>query len=343
MTLKYFKYEFKKSLWPIIILTVLGALIYIPTLISADFLINDNGIFKTDTHLGLMGVYLCIACTLVPVYEFAFLMRKRCIDEFYAMPIKRVNIMACKFFSGYVKILISYAFVYFSGMLVVLFKAQNFHMVFYLPFFLYSSLLGLAMYSFNSFIFTRANTTVDGIIFIILYIFMFLLVQTSIIQLARDFHYVIKTDLSYVFPYSPMINLITYYSRLIQYGTIDPNLIMMDFNHFSFSTSYTLWSIIGVLSLAGLFCGALFDKAERAEQISDSYFGYRIVIPLYLVMIYYTIQMNPFQNGLYFVIHALILGTGLIGFIIYRRTFKLPFKYWIILSGAVIAGMLLGV
>jgi hypothetical protein len=129
---------------------------------------------------------------------------------------------------------------------------------------------------------------------------------------------------------------------MIQYGTIDPAIEYLSINRFNFSTSYILWSIIGDLSLAGLYCGTLFDKAERAEQISNSYFGYRIVIPFYLVMIYYTIQMNPFQNGLYFVVHALILGTGLIGFIIYRRTFKLPFKYWIILSGAVIVGMLLG-
>jgi ABC-type transport system involved in multi-copper enzyme maturation permease subunit len=301
--LKYFKYEFKKSLWPIIILTVLGALVYIPTLISADFTLN-NSIFKQDTRLGLMGVYLSIVCTLVPVYEFSFLMKKRSIDEFFAMPIKRINIMACRFISGYVKILISYAIVYFAGMFVVFSKVNDFYMIHYLPYFFYSSLLGLALYAFNSFIFTRANTTVDGIIFIILYIFMFSLVYTSIIQMVRDFHYVIKTDLSFAFPYTPIINLTGYYNRMIQYGTIDPAIEYLSINRFNFSTSYTLWSIIGVLSLAGLFCGALFDKAERAEQISDSYFGYRIVIPLYLVMIYYTIQMNPFQNGLYFVIHA---------------------------------------
>ena len=333
MIKNYLQYELKKSVWPIIILTIVGALIYLPILITSDF--YEYNSYIPETRLGAIATFLCIICTVIPIYEFSFQKKKRSVDEFFSLPIKRAALIAVKFVSGYLKIIISYSIVFFLGLLIVLSKNINYYYGYYFLFYLSSILLAIVLYAFNAFIFSRGNSILDGILFIILYIFMVLLIIISINQLVYDlFNKFNFLESNYLTPYSPISNLTNYFDTLIRYGRLT------HFMRGSLLEGFLIWSIIGVASLFGLFYSVKTDKAERAEQISNSYFGYRTVIPLYVILIFYATQLN-ISSTINLLFYAMIFGSGLVGFIIYRRTFKLPLKYWIILSSAFIVGIIL--
>ena len=330
MTISFLKHELKKSLWPTILLTIIGCLIYIPTLARSNFnIINEYHNVVPSPQIGIIVIFLCIICTIVPVYEYTFLMKKRSVDQYYSLPIKRSSIIAIKFVCGYFKIFISYTITFFLGLIVISLKENSYFLNYYFSFYFYTILLAFILYSF---FFSRANTIVDGIIFINLYIFIFSLVLINIKDFFRDVLNVIIFRITTLeVPYSPLINITEYYDTLIRYGSSGGQ-----YEHWR---SYLLWSIIGVLSFIGLIYVTKFDKAENAEQVSDSYFGYRIMIPLYLISILYSVK--PFSNRINIVSSAVFFCAGLVGYVIYRRTFKLQVKYWLILIGSFIFSLLI--
>ena len=333
MMKKYLIYEIKKSIWPTIILTLIGALIYIPTLMMARFVPDLYN--PPHPRLGTVSFVLCAFCILVPIYELSYQKKKRSIDQLYSLPIKRTTLITSKFVSGFTKIFIAYTFIFFLGLLVIISKENPFYLGYYFPFYFISVLLGLSLYAFISFIYSRANTIIDGIIFIFFYMFILLLIIRGIDQLYIDmFRTYPNTSYENFFPFSPMINLTEFYTMLIRYGGIVSPSVVIDW------VCHLIWTVIGILSIIGLIFSTKIDKAERAEQISDSYFGYRVLIPLYLVLIIYVVQLE-FYHSMIILTLALLFGAGLTLFIIYRRTFKLPWKYWIIFAGSIILGLFL--
>lgn len=334
MTIKFLKHELKKSLWPTILLTIIGSLIYIPVLVKSNFnyYIINQMIIVPSPKINIIVIFLCVICTIVPVYEYSFLMKKRSVDQYYSLPIKRSSIIVTKFLCGYFKIIVSYTITFFLGLLVISLKENSYFLKYYFMFYFYTILLALILYAFYSFVFSRANTIVDGIIFIILYTLIFSLVEMNIKAFFRDvFNVIILRTNALDFPYSPLNNITRYYDGYIRYGY--SSVIE------KYWVSYLLWSIVGFASMLGLIYSSKLVKVEKAEQISDSYFGYRILIPLYLVSILYSI--NPFSNRIDIVSSAVFLCAGLIGYIVYRRTLKLQVKYWLILIGSFIFSLLL--
>lgn len=327
MTMRYFKYELKKSIWPTIILTILGILIYIPALASNDFVNPRNPII----NLGLIASFLGMACTAVPIYELSYLMKKRSIDEYYSLPIKRSILITTKFLSGFLKILISYTIAFFLGLFVIIVKGHNLSIQYYFPYYLFSVILGFSLYAFNSFVYSRANTIIDGLIFINLYSTIFIFVVGTVHRIFSNVfaYYSIKNIISSQ-SFSPLIFLTQYYDNLIRYGSGNNEIMWF---------SYIMWLIIGALSVCGLVYSTKIDKAERSEQISESYFGYRVLIPTYLISVILFANLNPFDSVVMFFLVSILYGAGLVGYIIYRRTFKLPIKYWIILSSSVLIGI----
>lgn len=328
MTMRYFKYELRKSIWPTIILTILGILMYIPALASNNFLNHSY----PNINLGFIAAFLGIVCTVVPIYELSYLMKKRSIDEYYSLPIKRSVLITTKFLSGFLKILISYTIAFFLGLLVIIVKGHNLLIGYYFPYYLFSVIFAFHLYAFNSFIYSRANTIIDGLVFINLYSSIFIFVIGAIYRVFYDaFAYNSIFNILSSQSYSPINYLTKYYDNLIKYGS--GNYEIMWF-------SYIMWSIIGVLSAFGLVYSTKIDQAERTEQISESYFGYRVLIPTYLISVILFAQLNPFDSVVTFVLVSILYGAGLVGYIIYRRTFKLPIKYWIVLSSSVLVGIL---
>src|SRR5690606_5705809 len=98
-----------------------------------------------------------------------------------------------------------------------------------------------------------------------------------------------------------------------------------------------------VLSIVGLIYSAKIDKAERAEQISESYFGYKILIPLSSILFIYVGEFRLQTYSYEFILLALFIGGALALYIIYKRTFRLSYKDWFICIGSIVIGLLLNI
>ena len=79
-----------------------------------------------------------------------------------------------------------------------------------------------------------------------------------------------------------------------------------------------------------LFYFAGRSKAEKAGDISDSFLDYRTLVPFYG----YSILLNSTERAWEF--SPIIYLLMAVGYILYRRGFKLRMSDWICLGGGVV-------
>ena len=79
---------------------------------------------------------------------------------------------------------------------------------------------------------------------------------------------------------------------------------------------FIVWGVIGVACAIGYFYTFKKKGAQLAGEISNSWFGYRLLIPIYG----YSLHLLTGIEGL---LTILIFAAMIIGYIIYRRSFKL--------------------
>ena len=93
---------------------------------------------------------------------------------------------------------------------------------------------------------------------------------------------------------------------------------------------YIVWFFVACILAAMLFYFAGRSKAEKAGDISDSFLGYRTLVPFYG----YSILLNSTERAWEF--SPIIYLLMIVGYILYRRGFKLRMSDWICLGGGVV-------
>ena len=158
------------------------------------------------------------------------------------------------------------------------------------------------------FAFNEANSTGDGIFFMILWSFVMLFAT-----LAMGRH--IRMSYSHIFPFPWLL--------ISKLTTSCQHLIEMTMPVYSGARDFlqtphcifwiVIWSLLGIASGIRFFLSFGKRRMEKTEEISDSFFGYRVLIPYFAVT--GIIASPSFSIWLIFEILALI------GYTIYRRGF----------------------
>jgi hypothetical protein len=99
--------------------------------------------------------------------------------------------------------------------------------------------------------------------------------------------------------------------------------------------SIIMFSVIGIVSSILLIKLNKEDKAENSMQVSNSWFSYKTMIPIYFSMICLTMCENSELVGFIF----LFVGTY-VAYVIYRRTLKIK-KWDIIVIGICFVSMII--
>ena len=189
--LKMIKYNLKNRTLLILITTIVFLAIGFALYIDGDFLryyhfynrVTDqsfNVIGPDSSPILFITIMACILCTIIPVIEFSFKMSKISIDQMYSLPIKREKLYIAKFISGFIEILIPVSVVFIFCLLKVLFSNHMYETIYFLPYFVCLILFMFLLYSTITFFFTRGNTVIDGIINIVLIIFVVELFSSTI-------------------------------------------------------------------------------------------------------------------------------------------------------------------
>lgn len=321
---RYFTYRLRQGALRTLVLTLISLVI---TLTVVDDCMSVVIEYR-ETGIYILAVLIGVFCTLMPFLELSGFKNRRNLDTLYFFPINRGKMAMVHYLSGLLQVFVIYSVCFFSMWVLLALSGSGFtlwYMIIYYPLLF---LLGAGIYSVISFLIIQANSVVDGIFFCGLWAFVLWLV----FFVARKYFlrpFIINTAIwsntadfaSWGIIYAPINNLTVIFQDLIE-----TNKVLDEYVHY-LSTDYAqkyldqaymfvFWAIIGAAATVGYFLTFAKKGAHTAGEISNSWFGYKLLIPIYGYML---IMTSGEINILSFVIVALMV----IGYVIYRRSFKL--------------------
>ena len=330
---RYLVYRLKKSALRTLIFTLLSLLLTQTATVS-----GISGFYPEYHNVGLHmhAVVLSIFCTLIPMLETEAFKNRRNLDTLYFFPIERKKMALVHYISGLLQILVIYSIPFFTAWIYLEAQTNYFALGYMLPYYFLSLLLGVVMYSFFIFVFGQANTVVDGGLFCILWIVAPYLVASAILNLDAfdEMSWRLKSIIQeWGFTYASINNLTVIFQELIE--------VNKQVHEGGFVASYAtyyrqmwyvflIWGAVSVASAVGYFTTFVNKGAEKAGEISDSIFGYKLLIPMcgYSLMV---------LIGTVDVITAfMVLALMVIGYIIYRRSFRFKISDYILTGGALL-------
>lgn len=325
--MKYFKYNYKKLIMPTIFITLIGLVFYTTPIMLARVRVNLN-----NPGLSGLNTFLIIIAYFMPVYEFRVLKQKRGSDMLYGLPISKRELKFTIYLKGLIEIVISYTLIYVLTFIVVLMKGFNFYFIYYIPLY-FLLLVGLiSLYSFNTYIFNKANNTLDGIIFLIAFAIIPAFVYATIDRLFNINYFIDPL----IFSPTSLINMyMKHYSYLIKNNTL-----------YKIKDTFELavFIIYIIISFSLLLVNLLYSKNSKVEDVektSNTYIGYKVLIPLTIIT--YLLIINARFD--YFSILSVVL-TSLVGYsfyVLYERSFKIKSYNYLVLILSIIIPIIINI
>lgn len=341
----YFKYEFKKNLPFIIIASVIFVTILAIYLLTSDFVFSRQEYINgkptgnminiaRNSPIGMITTFAYILVFVVIIKNFNFKMKKTAVDVYYQLPIKKRNMYLVKYLEGILEIIITFSACILLSFIILAIRTNIFEMKYLFFYYLLEIPYIIIMYTIVTFVFIKGNTIIDGLVNVGMYIGVSFLFPAMLSLIFDGIDgcidgYTIDFEASKFSIVSPMAILAEEMDySLCCYGLLDfdINIILM----------LIIYIILGVT--AGVLLYKNEDKAEDVAQISNSYFSYKVLLPALIFLI--SVMMTPEWDLTYILVFILI--AAYIGYVIYRRTFKITKNDAITIFIALISGGAIG-
>lgn len=324
----YFAYHLKANIKPLLfILAVVVTMTFVIGINSQPRYQYVEALDKAIvvdyySTLYLPVTFLCVLANVFPVMEFSFFKKRIHLDCAYSLPISRKNMGTVHYLTGLIALLGSFTASYLTNLALMLSRGPGwFDFLPMIPHYFLCLILGVTLYSFMVFIFNEANSTGDGICFMILHTFVFYLVAGTICDITNGRFDVYRPNT--LFPWGLIDNMTATYQRLVELDVIDTSLTFWK-NH-AYQLGLLFWLLLGIATTVGFFLTFGKQRTEKTEEISDSWFGYRTLIPLYAICL-----MTVLHGSIIF--WVILEVFTLIGYTIYRRGFHYKKSDLIILA-----------
>ena len=331
---KYFLYELKKHIWTLVILTAVCALPYIVNVATMRMSYTyfpgteKERIYIRDPQLSFVFVELLILLFAVPAIVYSFKMSKRSVDGYYSLPIKREKLYLVATMVGLILVLVPFTISFWGGFITLLFRQGNpYRMGYYVPAYFGGLFFAVFLFGVNAFIYTRANRIVDGIVFMGAYAFVGFLFLACLEDTFAVSVYSWRIEECFLFGGS-MFSFVNRICDFITYGVVRKNFADWWFG---------LTAAAGVICYALLFLLIRFERGENAEQNSNSWFGYKVLIPVYCALCFGAGAAEEILGV------VLVLVGGVVATIVYKRKFKLKLLDWLPLAIGFAAGIVLAI
>ena len=318
---RYLFYRLKNSVLRILIFSILSILLSRIVLREG---ITAEKISNRASGLYIFAIILGIIASLIPFFELSGFKNRRNLDTLFFFPIKREKMGLAVYISGLLQMTIIYTVTYVAGFIFLVSKTNCFALIYMLPYFFLSLLLGAVIYSVFMFLFSEANTVTDGVLFCLLWIFLLYMVSNTAIwefadpELRHTEAFQAASELSgWGIIYAPINNLTVLFQELIEIHRSSrwDNSAVKEYLYMFF-----VWGVIGIAAAVGYVYRFAKKGAEKAGEISESWFGYRILIPIYG---YCLIFLTTESLSVFSVLSWLIFALMIIGYVVYRRSFRL--------------------
>lgn len=303
---------------------------------------SENGkIYIVSSAIFLVYIIsFAIALGVIVPFEFAFKMKNITANQAYSLPIKREKLYLTKFIFGFLEMVVPFTLAYGISVVSLLPIHPYVNMLGFLVFYGLLIVIGFLFYSFEVFVYCQANNVVDGIIFIAL---------ASILPFAVAF--VVLFDITgtstTTYPFNPSLfcpeysfsiadniaKCVLYHNHVYEVTTRwdGMTIVYMSVSYeFKITAQYIVgicfFVTLGIASFIGQFFASKNFKSEDAGQRSESWFGYKLYIPIVII------SFSHIIGNASVVFYFICLISAYLLYVLYKRSFKLNKKTWIILA-----------
>ena len=337
----YFKYSLKKVLVEMLTLTVFALLVVHFSVSQSIVHWKADGVLdirRSDLCLWVPSAILGVLAAVLPLLRLSAFKSRRNIDTLYSFPLSRRKMVAVQLGMGIGEMFCAFTLAYLYFIFLYKLKAGAFHLFWLLPNYFVALVGGLILYLFVAFFFWQGNTVADGIVFAIGFAGAPAL---FVLDLSILFNSSLMSEAVWYLPFWHLNNT----TGLFYYKAMQDSPEVMEVmgeqlsnNAYSWELDslankfymYIVWFFVACILAAMLFYFAGRSKAEKAGDISDSFLGYRTLVPFYG----YSILLNSTERAWEF--SPIIYLLMIVGYILYRRGFKLRMSDWICLGGGVV-------
>ena len=329
---RYLTYRLKNSVLRTLIFTLLSV---IYTLSSVSISIDYEAVEMRTTGIAVLATLLGILCTVMPMLETSGFKNRRNLDTLYFFPITRQKMAVVHYLSGFIQACAIYTVTFITSFVYLLVKTDCFALGYMIGYYFASLALGFVIYSVVIFIFGQANSETDGVVFTVMWMFAISLAvfaaHTFVGELLGNYQ---SLPCRIMYPvanwgilYAPINNLTVIFQKLIEVHHWRSENVAAGYA--SQWYMFVVWGVIGIAAVPGYVCTFTKKGAQRVGEISDSPFGYRLLIPLYGYSLMFII-------GTIDVLVLPVLGIMIIGYIVYRRSVKLKARDLIVTACGII-------
>ena len=333
---RYVLYRIKNSVLRTLIFTILSILV---TQTVIRDCIDLSRVENRTSGLFIFATILGIVASLIPFIELAGFKNRRNLDTLFFFPIKREKMALAVYISGLFQVIVIYTVTYVAGALFLATNTDYFALGYMLPYYFLSLLLGAVIYSVFMFLFTEGNTVADGVLICLLWIFLLNIASYTVIrQCVEQKLWPTSTAMNLTewgIIYTPINHLTVLFQDLIEINhpsRWDRSVVSIKEHSYMFF----VWGAVGIAAAIGYVFRFAKKGAEKAGEISTSWLGYRILIPIYG---YCLILLTASDSGPS-TMSLLAFVLMIIGYVIYRRSFRLK-KSDIIVTAAGLIPVLL--
>ena len=335
--LSYFKIHLRKSARAIMYMTVIAIVItaistygshsYQMSHYDKDFFeyIGEKTIYRAQ--LSVASVVMIVASYIAAVRSFSCFMKRRNLDCFYSLPLPRRAIGGVHYAVGIIEMFSIFTASYLTNVITMLMDRGEFNYIYLLPHYFLSLLFGVIMYSVLVFAFNEGTSVADGIIYMVAYTFVMTLLCGALRGLNSIPYDPILSEISTSMLFGGITSMTSVFENAIECDTV----IFTSFltrEHIIFWS--IVWTVIGIAAAVGFFLKFGKRRPEMTEDISESYFGYKVLIPYTAATLMLAIDSGELLTYIFIELAALI------GYTIYRRGFKYKRQDIIVLLALII-------
>lgn len=349
----YFRYHLR-SKWKLLLLVVLLSFIF--TAVSTmgqkyEYIVYDAEARAMVSEVGYDSLldtsfWIFVVCGyLFPITEFYPFLKRRNIDCLFALPVTRREMGIIHYITGMLCMIIPYTVSYLTNFLFLLRYPEGFDYLPLLTYYLLSLLVGICAYSVNIFVFNKADSAVDGIIFMAAWSCIFWLIadvydnyinvynmeRLKAAEYNKTLPYWLGIDVPQMGnPWGTLAEIREAYSCVIEkHDYFIPSDFWHDEEYFVW---FVFWIVLGTASSVSFIFEFGKRRAEKIGEISGSWFGYKVLIPLYAVVMQFS---SDLLSKIFTLIYAFL------AFIVFRRGFQLKKSDWITLGCLLLTGIIL--
>jgi hypothetical protein len=332
-TKQYFKAYLRQNLKFITIVLALVIIVsFIWGLNDQPVKYRDHGtyvIYYTST-LSIPMYVLILFSIVLPVKEFSFFKKRINLDCAYSLPISRKAMGVVHYLVGCIMLWGVYTASYLTNFILMLSRgAGYFNYTPMIEHYFLCLFLGMATYSVFVFVFNEANTRGDGIWFMLLYsLVVYVIIQGLRVAHVLDYKYHIEAE--YSLSSYLLENITSHYEKLVEIARVRKT----SFWDKQDCLWYAYWMVLWAASAIGTYFTFGKRRMEKTEEVSDSFWGFRTLIPIYACFVIMMMGTVDLMSLVFIEVFAVI------GYVIYRRGFHFKKSDFIVLAAILVYGIL---